>query len=646
MTHQFQIVFKSRETSYYPFYRDIKTFDLFHDRERVFALIESYGENVILCLAELISDFRQNPDVRSEIEEFIQVSEDQDRLREKIEKMLLDNLEMKSSNQVLKTTIYGLSESKANREVTQLRSEITQLKLDIKNAESRNSQLNSQLSDERNRSNQDRQNHTQSHSLFRRWSELFPQFRTLEDLANNISYSQEENKKLKKSKQDLEKRVQEIEQDLQETQQKLSVATTRLRGLNINPNLAGGGSRSDQLKNEFSQLKMGLFRDASAKVLDGWIARDSTLNYRSEEFSKIKSILSERVFCGGMAYFAKDKDEIDTELHLIMEVLSGLEDFSPTPALFQKIQERIQAGLLRSKGVDNSDQALMKYVEEVTKLIDQDLQQIAKFETTGEALAEIVKFAESGLRLVRDIVNDPNSGELFMPKKGAAFDESAHETRDEHKGQIKMTTCAGYRVAGNILVKADVITCDSEPLSKKKEMNTASDFYEKSQEESEQQNSESSEDKITQNQEHGDDKKSPSQQTNLEQSNSIESQSLDSPNNHQQENPKDENHVESQKTNSSTGTTFSGKVMSNSGVNFRTAPRNDARTQSEAGYGDKLDFEGWTNGDNMVGADGTEDDRWYKVAGPNFWVPACFIDGEPPSNLSPMTIEGGGDEPK
>jgi len=289
----------------------------------------------------------------------------------------------------------------------------------------------------------------------------------LQNQVAGIPQITQENEKLKKSKQDLEKRVQEIEQELQEAQQKLSLATTRLRGINVNPNLAGGGSRSDQLKNEFSQLKMGLFHEASSKVLNGWRERCSQLTFRSEEFAKIKSILSERVFGGGMAYFAKDKGEINAELHLITDVLLGIEDFnSLSSPSFQKIQEKIQAGLLHSKGVDNSDEALMKYVEEVTNLIDQDLQQIANFKTTGEALAEIRKFAKSGLRLVRDIVNDPNSGELFMPENGAAFDERAHETRDEPRGQIKMTIYAGYRVAGNVLVKAEVITY--EPDSKKK----------------------------------------------------------------------------------------------------------------------------------------------------------------------------------
>lgn len=642
MEYQFQIVFKYLE-DYYKYYKDIKTFSFSaKDPNLVNNIVEIYGQDLRLCLIEFISLISQNSDIDSAIKDVSQLNEEQ--LRERIKELLAENTDIKSAKKELERQVNDLSQTKANKEVESLRYQIKQFQRDIKNFEHQIKQLSRELSDERNRSSQYRQSAIDYNNLASRWSELFPQFRTLEDLANLFSSLQQENKKLKTSKQDLEKRFQEIKQELQETQQTLSLAMTRLRDINVNPNLAGGGSRSDKLKNEFSQLKMGLFHEASSKVLNGWREKGSQLTFRSEEFSKIKSILSARVFCGGMAYFAKDKGEIDAELHLIMDVLSGIEDFSPTPAIFQKIQERIQAGLLRSKGVDNSDQALIKYANEVTDLIDRDLEQIANFKTTGEALAEILKFAESGLRLVREIVNDPNSGELFMPENGAAFDESSRETRDEPKGKIKMTICAGYRVAGNVLVKADVITYEPEPPSKKKEMNTASDFSEKSQEENEQQNSEGIEDKNTQNDEHGNLQESPSQPTNLEESNSTESQSLDSPNNHQAESTKDEQNVDSQETSSSIGTTFSGKVTSKSGVSFRTAPRNDDRTRTQAGSGDKLNFEGWTHGENVDGGDGKADDRWYKVAGQDYWVPACYIEGEPPSDLPPMNSGGGDNE--
>lgn len=609
--------------------------------EIVDQFVEKYGkQDIEFFLKEFLSLFTQdsNPDTVTVTEKISQLSDDQ--LREKIKELLSEISHLKSAKQTLENRVSELSESKANKEVAQLQIQIKQLQRELNDVKSCSSQLSRDLSSEKTRNSQYRQSDTDYENLRRRWSELFPQFRTLEDLANNISSLQEENKKLKKSNQNLEKRVQEIEKELQEAQQKFSVATTRLRGLNINPNLAGGDSRSDKLRIDFKNLKSGLFYDASSKVLNGWIDRGSKLTFKSEESSQIKSILSERVFRGGMAYFAKDKAEIDAELHLIMGVLSDIEDFSLTPAISQKIQERIQAGLLSSKGVDNSDQALMKYVEEVTKLIDRDLQQIANFETTGEALAEIVKFAGSGLRLVRDIVNDPNSGELFMPENGAAFDESAHETRDEPRGQIKMTIYPGYRVAGNVLVKAEVITYDSD--SKKKEFNPSpSSDSQNAEEESKQQNSEGRGDKAIENEAPRDSEDSPSQNVNQEESNLTDSQASsvqDIPQN------ADENQepVEQKKPPVVTKIIFTGKVTPREGVCYRSKPHKDFRTDREAKFDFGLRFDGWTV------VDSSEDNykRWYKLAEEDYWVPANFIDGDPPSDLPAMTIEGGGDEPK
>jgi hypothetical protein len=467
-------------------------------------------------------------------------------------------------------------------------------------------------------------------------------------LQGQDSDIEQENKKLKQSKQDSEKRVQSLEQELQKAQQKLSLATTRLRGLNINPNLAGGGSCCDQLRINFDNLKRGLFYDASSKVLNGWIDRGwqggGSNRFKSEEFSKIRSILSERVFCGGMAYFTKDKAEIDANLNLIMEELSGIGSISSTPTILQEIEERVKAGLLRSKGVDNSDLALMKYVEETTQLIAQDLQKIANFVTTEEALSEIKKFAELGLRLVRDIVNDPNSGELFMPEKGAAFDESAHEPRDEPRGQIKMTICAGYSVAGNVLVKADVITY--EPDSKKKEFNSSpSSDSQNAEEESKQQNSEGSGDKAIENEAPCDSEDSPSQNVTQGESNLTDSQASsvqDIPQN------ADENQepVEQEKPLVVPKIIFTGNVTSTSGLAFRSKPNlhSDYRTKTIAEYDTVLNFEGWILGDSGDDVGKESGKKWYKLAGEDYWVPAEYIKGDPPSDLPAMTIEGGDDE--
>lgn len=624
MSHQFQIVFKSRESQYWC--KDIKSFDFSLERERVFALIESYGQqNIDFFLKEFISLLSQDSKPDTLTEEVSQLSNDQ--LREKIKELLSEVSHLKSAKQTLGDNVSELSLSRANKEKWSLQSQVTKLQQDIKNAELSNSQLNRELLYARNQNAQERQNNTKYDELLRRWNELFPQFRTLEELANNISSLKEGNDKLNKSKQDLEKRFQEIEQEHQDAQQKLSVATTRLRGINVNPNLAGGGSRSDQLKNEFSNMKMGLFHDASSKVLNGWKDRGSTLTFRSEEFYKIKSILSQRVFCGGMAYFAKDKAEIDAAFNLIMEELSDIGSVTSTPIL-KEIQERIQAGLLRSKGIDNSDQALTKYTNEATKLIDQNLREIAKLETTGEAISEIMKFAESGLRLVRDIVNDPNSGELYMPESGAAFDESAHETRDEPRGQIKMTICAGYRVAGNVLVKADVITCEPESPSKKKEFNSShSSDSQNAKEESEKQNSEATGHKAIENEAPGDSSKLPSQDASPGESISTDSQASSVQDISQ--NP-DKNQQPVQQQESSVGTvisrSFTGKVTSTSGVFYRSEPHKDANSKGEAKYGTLLNF------DDRTSVDSSEESckEWYKLAGKDSWVRADFIEEEPP----------------
>lgn len=530
MSHQFQIVFQSLESCYnywgYPsyYYKKIKLFNFKLDPEIALRIIENYGEDMTLCLAEFLSHVRHDSDVGSAIEEVSKLAEDQ--LREKIKQVSSENSYLKSLKQDLEKKISELSESKASKEVAKLQDKINQLERDLGHSKNENSQLSHKLLNKRNLINQYKESDTKYHNLVREWKCLVPKYKALQKQVDDIHHIERENDKLKKSKQTVEERVQAIEQELQEAQQKLSVATTRLRGLNVNPNLAGGSSRSDQLKNEFSYIKMGLFHEASSKVLNGWRNQGSKLTFRSEEFSKIKSILSARVFCGGMAYFAKDKAEIDVELHLIMEALSSIGDFSPTPAIFQEIQEKVQAGLLHFKGVDNSDEALMKYVEETTQLITQDLQQIANLVTTEEALGEIRKFVESGLRLVRDIVNDPNSGEIYMPKNGDTFDENLHDTKDDHRGQIKLTICAGYRILGNILVKADVITHEPKPLPKESNsslvVNQPTDLQ-NSQEEGYRQDSEAIEDKAIESEGHRD-PEVPSLRKGLSGSNSTESQ--------------------------------------------------------------------------------------------------------------------------
>jgi hypothetical protein len=414
----------------------------------------------------------------------------------------------------------------------------------------------------------------------------------------------------------------------------------RLRSVNTHSELGGGGARSDQLKNEFSQLKMGLFHDVSSKVLNGWQHQGSNLTFRSEEFSKIKSILSQRVFGDGMAYFTQDKTEVDTELHLVMDALSGIKDFSPTTAIFQEIQEKVQVGLLRAKGADHSDEAIEKYIEEITQRIDQELRSVANLETTIKSLSEIKKFVEAGLKIVREIVNDANSGELFIPENGMTFDDNAHDTRDDYKGLIKMTICAGYRIKETILVQADVMTHEPEPTSPNKLQSSDPQL-------SNPQNPELQSETQGPRYSGGDASKvEKTENTSELPSGQSESPSpLSSGSSQEHSESSCENPAPSESEKSSRN--FKGKVTCNRGIMFHRLPNREAKTGSKAACGEVLNFEAWIVGKpwkERMSRNQKPDDRWYKLTGQNYWLPAFHIEGEPPSDLPPMESTGGEDE--
>jgi chromosome segregation ATPase len=244
---------------------------------------------------------------------------------------LSENIHLKSAKKSLEDQVSQLSESRANVELRELRDN--------------NQRLFRELADEKNRSSQYSkyyQDASEYSKLCTKLGQLFPQFRSLDELANHIASLIADKEQLQKSKQNSDKRVQEIEQELQETKQKLSLATTRLRNRNYHSELGGGDSRSDQLKNQFFQLKSEL-HTASTKVLNDWqlegFKSNARNDFKSEEFFTIKSTLSQRVFGDGMAYFAKGKTEVDAELHLVMDALSSIKDFSPTPSVFQEFKK-------------------------------------------------------------------------------------------------------------------------------------------------------------------------------------------------------------------------------------------------------------------------------------------------------------------
>ncbi len=481
-------------------------------------------------------------------------------------------------------------------------------------------------------------------TLLTRLSQLFPRFRTLDELANHIDLLKTDKDKLEKSKQNSDRRVQEIEQELQETQQKLSLATMRLRGINTHPELVGQ-SRSDQLRSEFCNIKSTLLHDVSTTVLNGWKSqgfKSSAGNiFKSEEFFKIKSILSQRVFGDGMAYFAKDKTEIDAELHLVMDALSSIKDFSPTSAVFQEIQEKVQVGLLRAKGVDHSDKAIEKYIEEATQCIDQDLKSIANLETADEALREIKEFIRKGLKIVRDIVNDTNSGELFIPENGTTFDDNAHDAKDNHQGLIKMTICAGYRIKGTILVKADVMTHEPETMSLTGPQNSVDPQPNNPQNPESQdgtQEPQDSEDDASKDEETASESELPSEQSESDSSLSVSSSQDYSEMNHEHQTPNELGQ---------SSRTFKGRVTHK--LNFRDRPQKDARVNIEAAIGTELFFEGWVVGESWKTTNPLnqkQDDKWYKVAGQAWWLPAFHvqIEGDLPSDLQLTEILGEKDE--
>lgn len=620
MEYQFAIAFK-RQFVYY----NLHTLKFTYERDDIVeSLVERYGkEDLVVFLKEFLHLFTEEP----KTQEISNLSEEQ--LREEVQCLLSENSHLKSAKQSLENQVSQLSESRANAELRKLRDENQRLSRELTNERNRNSQYATSYKDA-----------DEYRKISARWSQLFPRFRTLDELANHIDLLKTDKDKLEKSKQNSDRQVQELEQELQETEQKLSLATMRLRGLNTHPELVGE-SRSDQLKNEFSHIKSTL-HEVSSIVLNGWQSQGfkskARSDFKSEEFFTIKSILSRRVFGDGMNYFAQDKTEVDTELHLIMDALSSIKDFSPTPAIFHEIQEKVHVGLLRAKGVDHSDEAIEQYIEETTQRIDQDLKLIANLETTSEALGEIKKFVEAGLKIVRDIVNDANSGELFIPENGTTFDDNAHDTRDDHQGLIKMTICAGYRIKGTILVKADVMTHEPEPTSPTEPQGSDPQL----------DNPQIPEGGTQEPQHPGGDASKVEETENTSElpSGQSESPSPLSSGSEDHSESSGENPAPSEPEKSFG--TFKGKVTCRAGLAFRYSPRKEAKAGLQASYNAELDFEGWIFGEpwkETISPNQELDNRWYKLAGQqDYWLPAFHIEGEPPSDLPPMESTGGEDE--
>jgi len=435
---------------------------------------------------------------------------------------------------------------------------------------------------------------------------------------NTLPYQQNNNlnqkiDRLEESKGATEEQKLSIDKELKETQRKLNIAMARLHGQTEKSGIAGGGSRSDKLKNDFNNLKMGLFREASSKVLNCWKEKDSTLTFRSEEFSKIRSVLSQHVFIDGMSYFAEDKSEIKNNIRLIVNEMILIEGLNPTQLILQAIEQKIEAVLLQSKGIDSSKKSLTSNVEATTKKIVEDLHKIIDFDLSEDALREIKKFVGAGLKLAREIVNDTDSGEFYTPEIGEKFKESLHDTRDKPGERIKLTIYPGYRIPGNILVKADVVTIfETLVITDKTNTTNVSGEIER------QKTSD------------------VSSTLNIA---SDESKIPKLPDKYETSVTYDENEFEEDIYNVS----FTGIVASILGVKCYTKPRSDQEYFGglRLDSGTKVNFDAWIYSDEIkdILTLDKSDGRWYKISGYELWVSAVDIEGEPPNSF-PSNEEG------
>ena len=493
---------------------------------------------------------------------------------------------LESAKDSLEQQVLDLSETKLS--LDDLKNQVEEIKRNAEYSQNYIDELNAKLEHEKSYIHQliseEKTLYSDLNTSVQACNDLSIECNFLKRQVADLSNFKQDNEKLQKSKNVLEEQFSSIEKELRETQQKLTLATTRLHQQTVKPGIAGGGDRSDQLKNDFANLKMGSFRDASSQVLKCWQKQDSTITFRSEEFSKIRSILSQRVFTDGMSYFSGDTSEVDTTVESIMNELTSVEDLNLTQSISQIIQRKIETALLSLKGIDNSDEALNKYVETATQIIIEDLQKIRDFFPAENVLQELKNFVGAGLKLVREIVNNLSPGEFYTPENDVEFDENLHDTRESPEGKIKLTICAGYRIPGTILTKADVIMYVSETA-------TAS----------------MTETPLLKD---GDSTDEAKQSDISKRFHAV---------------------------------VFSGKVTPAKGVYFQTQPHQgqEYKSQIKADYNSILEFDTWTHSDEIkIKKQDLLNSKWYKISGQNYWwVPAAYIEGEPPNLSSSSTNE-------
>ncbi|MEH2060379.1 MAG: Calx-beta domain-containing protein [Nostoc sp.] len=72
---------------------------------------------------------------------------------------------------------------------------------------------------------------------------------------------------------------------------------------------------------------------------------------------------------------------------------------------------------------------------------------------------------------------------------------------------------------------------------------------------------------------------------------------------------------------------FTGVVTPSQGVNLRNSSNYDDRSSQNKAYGNLLTFDAWTTGTSVQDYNNSNivTDRWFRLAGTNFWVPDAYI---------------------
>ncbi len=634
MSYQVKIVNFNKVTRWTS---DIVVFDISPDYyENLNNLIDRYNQDFNTLFREIIS-----LDQSSNFEAQTYENLSQEELINHIRKLESDCIHLEKTKEDLKRENLQLGEKWVNKDRERLRGEVLSLEEKAKEI----SRLSTDLDNERSTNQRLRQKingyqtlQVDHQNLLRKRDQFIARNNDLARQIDRGSKFEVENNKLRKSNNNLQTKLSSLEEELNEARQKLGLATSRLHEKTVKPGIAGGGSFSDQLKQDFDNLKRGLFHETSRKILNSWREQESELKFRSEEFSQIKSILSKSVFIDGMSYFAVDNPEVNASTQSIITELLSVKELSLERSILPDIEDKIANVLRGVKSVDETDQNFIEYVETTIVQISEHLQKIREYPLLEEARQGIKEFVQEGLKLVNKVIKDTSdnsSGKFYLPEIDTKFNDLEHNTRDETEGKIKLTICAGYRTEGTILTKADVITYISDTASDDTDNDAGeTEDFGASEQPSDELNPTDSEQKENKN-------------NYVEQDNSStisKTITQDSPDPIHNESSPDENSNDSEEANSGKKIdlcSFTGTVKPKKGVELYSQPY-DNDEQYGTGFSVRSDqeikFDAWCCSDEMEFKH-QKDRRWYRcqtfnIDGQQCWVPASHIQGEPPNSSS------------